>query len=66
MGYFDRSWGLKNPGTLGDLKMPYAFIGDDVSLFSLINDAQSVVEEMKIIIDRRKNELVKSCKDLLV
>lgn len=66
VGYFDRSWGLKNPGTLGDLKMPYAFIGDDVSLFSLINDAQSVVEEMKIIIDRRKNELVKSCKDLLV
>lgn len=65
VGYFDRSWGLKNPGTLGDLKMPYAYIGDDVSLYSLMNDAQLALDEMCSIIEHRKNELAKFSKDLL-
>lgn len=27
-GFFDRSWGLKNPGLMERFNMPYAFVGD--------------------------------------
>lgn len=34
VGYFARSWGLKNPGVLGDLDQPYLFLDDQEKVLS--------------------------------
>lgn len=55
VGYFREEWGVKNPGTLLDIGMPFAFVGDGVSLGSLMANALNHREDMVASINSRKN-----------
>ncbi|MDO4183256.1 MAG: polysaccharide pyruvyl transferase family protein [Coriobacteriia bacterium] len=57
VGYFDKSWGNKNEGTLADLKMPCCFVGDDYDLYSLYASSMVNLAEMNSTINCRKRLL---------
>lgn len=45
IGYFDRSWGLKNPGLLGMFHLPVGFIGEPNE--SLVANTIHVIKDIK-------------------
>lgn len=59
VGYFDQSWGYKNPGTLKDICMPYGFVDDSPDLYSLYVTSKNAQEGMIDAIEGRKSLLIK-------
>lgn len=63
IGYFDQKWGHKNPGTLGQYKMPYGFIDQDPDLHSFLVNSFENKEIMLIEIEKTKNKLRSSLQE---
>jgi len=42
IGFFDESWGLKNPGILKTFDLPYYFIEDEIDVKKFIEDLEGV------------------------
>jgi polysaccharide pyruvyl transferase WcaK-like protein len=57
VGYFDQNWGSKNPGTLGQYYMPYTFINERKTLFTLCNTAKNKQELMMAKLEESKKDM---------
>ena len=56
-GLFDESWGLKNPGIMGDISMPYVFIDAKEPMSPLLDEALQNRQAMIEAIAKSKNAL---------
>lgn len=58
IGYFERNWGIKNPGTLGQFEMPFCYIEEDNDLFSYLDISIKNKKLMKDKIDLKKQIVI--------
>ena len=65
IGYFDKRWGNKNPGTLEQFKMPYSFIEDNDELYLLMDTSIKNKELMNIEIDLKKKLVIDTLNEII-
>lgn len=70
IGYFDKSWGFKNPGLMEKFELPYKFIDDNIE--SLDKEIQEVLDNLethkkhiRVIIDDEREKFKKELSEIL-
>lgn len=66
IGYFEKRWGIKNPGTLEQFNMPFSFIEDGNDLLSYMVQAMNNEKLMNIEIKRKKKLVIDNLREVVL
>ncbi|MBG9814566.1 hypothetical protein ABD68_24330 [Bacillus endophyticus] len=64
LGYFEEEWGLKNPGIMGDVGMPWTTNGEELIRIGkeLDNNREEYVEKIREFIKGEKTKIIENLK----